>query len=429
MRFLIVSMCIAPCYIPGILLRYVPFADLVEKKEKRRLCLLYLVCFVVNMLALSVAFSCFGITMKVIRYDIPAFGGAVTLINIWRIPGRTKEHLFVSGISLICTSLLISATLFLGAQIWGQETVESFFLGNLIDMALLFISYWPLKQLLNKTVKPFFAYDAKEYWSGVWVMPIAMYFAMFLNTPDEEQIASVGYLISRVLIAVATLSTCYGIVQDHKRLEEKAAMADQLNMQKVYYARLEERVADARRISHDFKHHISAIQHYIDTDDKDGLQSYCWELGNRPVSGVKIPYTGNRAVDGVIYRYAQLAKERDIEFEYFGSIQNCAIPNVELCVLLGNALDNALTGCMTISKNRYIKIIMQSEEHLTSIVVNNSFDGVVLRKGDALYSRKRENEPGIGMSSMRSICEKYDADMDTKWDDNSFTVLFVIPVE
>lgn len=110
-----------------------------------------------------------------------------------------------------------------------------------------------------------------------------------------------------------------------------------------------------------------------------------------------------------MYRYAKLAKEQDIAFEYFGSIQECTMQSMDLCVLLGNALDNALAGCMTISQGRRIKVVMQSEERMVSIVVHNTFDGQVCQADEVILSRKRDNEPGIGTGSMRAVCDKYGA--------------------
>jgi len=429
MTYLISALFMSPGYIMGMLLMYAPFAGLVDKRQKRKIQIGCLLIYLINLIGIAVAFSYWGISMEVIRHDMPLFGTAITLLSITLIPGRTKEHLLVSGISMTCNNLLFNLTLFISVTLWGQETAKSYIYGIFVNLILLIISYLPLRKLIIKTVKPFLGTDSDEYWSGVWIVPLAMYFAMYLSAPNAQEIGSVKFLMSRVLIAVVTISTCYAISRDHKLVEKHRAMEEQYNMQKGLYAQLEARVMDARKLAHDFKHHIAAIQHYIDTDDREGLQEYCWELGDRPFAGVRIPYTGNGAVDGVLYRYAQLAKEQNVELEYLGSIQKCALSNIDLGVLLGNALDNALTGTLTLEKNRNIKVIMQSEAHMISVVVHNTFDGIVNKKEEVFYSRKRENEPGIGMRSMHSICEKYGADMDVKWDDSSFTVLFMLPVE
>lgn len=427
MQNLIAALVMSPSYIVGILLAYLPFVNMVSKAQKKRLGLAYFAVYCLNLACLVKAFSLYGISVDVIRNDMPIFGLAVTLVNIVFIPGRTKEHLLASGISLTCNNLLFGLTVFISALLWGAETAISYIYGNFVNVVILLLAYHPLKNLVVNTVKPFLETDPKEYWSGVWIIPLAMFFSMFFTARSVQDIGTIRFVVSRGLIAVVTISACYAISRDHKMVQQKRSMEDQLAMQKSHYVEMERYVQRARKISHDYKHLIAVIQHYIDTDDKEGLQEYCWELSGKQVGGVRIPYTGNNAVDGLLYRYAQLCKEQNVEFSYAGSIGECAMSNMELSVLIGNALENALTGCKTLEENRRIHVVMQSEKEMTSVVVRNTFDGVVQKKGDVLYSRKRDKEPGIGMSSMRSICEKNGAEMNVQWDGDTFTVLFLIP--
>lgn len=430
MIYLIVALAVSPCYLPGILLRFAHFAHMVDKAKKGKMILTYTAVFVVNIFVLAGLFAASGVSLMTIRNVIPVYGMVITFINMYYIRGRVKEHLFVCGLVLITTNLLVNLTMFFSISIWDAATTESYLYGNLISIVLMSLTYVPLKKLMCKTIRPFIDNDFYEYWKGIWIIPLALYFAMYIGaTTDPVARGTVKFLVSRVLFAVVTFSICYGISHDHKLAQRYKDVTEQLGMQKSHYADMELRVADARKKAHDFKHHIAVIQHYIDTNDRDGLQEYCWRLGEKQIGGVPIPYTGNSAVDGVMYRYAQLANDRDVEFEYVGSIGKCAMENMDLAVLMGNALDNALAGCMRLEENRKIHVVMQTEQEMISVVVHNTFDGIVQTAGEQLLSRKRDNEPGVGMSSMQTVCDKYGATMDYKWDEDSFTVLFMIPVE
>ena len=61
-------------------------------------------------------------------------------------------------------------------------------------------------------------------------------------------------------------------------------------------------------------------------------------------------------------------------------------------------------------------------------MVRNSFDGRVEQAGDTLLSTKRKGRTGVGLSSMRSICERYGGSMDIQWDEKTFTVMFLLPL-
>ena len=48
------------------------------------------------------------------------------------------------------------------------------------------------------------------------------------------------------------------------------------------------------------------------------------------------------------------------------------------------------------------------------LTVDNSFDGMILKKEEKILSRKRKDEAGIGIRSMQQICEKYNGSVDLK---------------
>jgi sensor histidine kinase regulating citrate/malate metabolism len=102
------------------------------------------------------------------------------------------------------------------------------------------------------------------------------------------------------------------------------------------------------------------------------------------------------------------------------------IVEMDLCVLLGNALDNAFTGCLTITENRNVTLIAQTEKETLSFVIKNTFDGEIKTKDKIILSRKRENSEGIGLKSMEAICEKYKGTMEIKYDEEHFVILIIL---
>jgi len=412
------------CSLFGFTLRYYPFRNVITADNRKRLYFVYGILSMLHFAALAAFYGRNSITLEMVQSDGVFFTMLLLAVYMVLIPGRWREHLFVYGVVVTCSYMVMSIPVYLSA-VYMHGSVNLWTMA--IYSALLVVVYFPLRKLLDMTVTPFLYLDSGNYWSTVWFVPVAMFLAMYFICPGGEHKDTINHLVSHGLIALATITMCWSIAADHRRMKETVALAEQLNMQKTHYAQLEDRVNNARKLTHDFKHHLAAIQHFIDTDDRDGLQRYCWELTDRPISGVRIPYTGNGAVDGILFRYAQLSKDRDVDFTYMGSFGECAMSHMDLSVLIGNALENALTGCMTLAENRYIKVIMQSEKEMISVVVHNTFDGVVQKKGETLYSRKRDNETGLGLISMQSVCEKYGAEMNVQWDEETFTVLFLIP--
>lgn len=422
------SLLINLSYIWGIRLRYAPFAGIIDPPLRHKLITIYVGLLLVNFLVLSWAIHAFGLLTHTIQFNGFLIAAIVILTNRKLVTGRWKEHLFVFGIVESCSYLILSIPILLVDMIGGFSAPDSYLLGLLIYDLLFLLLFRPIRNVLRDTVEPFLSIKTGNYWTTVWFLPFGIYFGMVFNALSNIDAMTLSRLISRIFLAVTMLMLCKSTANDHKRMREQERMQTQLLDQKVHYAQLQNQVELARKNAHNYMHHIAAIRSLTDQGNLDSLRAYCDELTEEYGFRDHIPYSGNPAADGVIYRYIKLAREHDIDLRYQGRILSGSISDLDLCVLLGNALENALTGCLTIEKDRQIRIIADQQGELLSIMVSNTFDGQVQRTDDIFLSRKRRNEPGLGMASMREICERCGGDMQTRWTDDRFHILFLLPV-
>lgn len=409
------------CFVPGLLLRYGPFSALLTAKQKLRLAACYGLMGIANAAVLYfVPHAAGGVAMQFVKMDLLAFGIITTVINILLIPGHFREHMFVYGVVTTCNYLIVSIPTAISATLVGLDDTLGYSVNAIMYIVLVAICYHPMRRLLRNTVEPFLTLECDDYWGTTWFIPTAIFLAIYIAFPGDYYANSINSALSGLLIGSAMILICYSIAADHQRLRDKKVMEKQLIDQKLHYAEMKAHVEDARKTRHDFKHYLAAVQHFIDTDDKSGLQNYCDDLIEKVNVDIQIPYTGNTAVDGVLYRYARLARENNIKFEYNGSFKSDGIADMDMCVLLGNALENALQGCKTVDNNRFILLAAETKGQMFSVVVSNSFDGVVLVNSGALLSRKRHNEPGIGIESMRTVCKRYDGSLQFQNDESVF---------
>lgn len=423
-----IPILMALCFASGLLLRYTPFRKMVNRKQKCALFIGYAVALVVNAIIVIPLFAENPNTIKYVELDMLIFGGVTVLWNMLVIRKHIREHLFIYGMVLTCNYLILVMPVYLVHGIF----LNSFSLDIKVVLSgavLLLLGFWPIHLLLSRTVEPFLSLDSGKYWNTIWFIPLALYLSMIFSFPEDVKSTTIPQLLSSLTIASVAVLMCLSIANDHKAMRDREALEKNLTDQKLYYAQMQQSVLDARAMKHDIKHHFAAVQRYIDSDDKQGLEEYCGSFLSDKMQELVIPYTGNVAADGVVYRYMQLAHRNKVDFQYTGKISSEGIADMDLCVLLGNALENAMTGCLTVEKNRSISLISERKGDLLSIVVRNTFDGRVIQKGKHLLSRKRENERGIGMRSMGTVCRRYGGTMQTDWDSDTFTVLFLLPVK
>lgn len=419
------------CVALGMQLRYVTFADGITRAQRRILSAGYILWLAVYFLSIFTESRAKGLeaAFNYMRFGSIISAVVLTALNIAVIRRWIRQQIFVLGIVLTCQYLLMSVPNFVITLVTGLSATGYIFLVIVLYLLLLVLSYWPLRKLLQSSITAFLYTESGDYWRTLWFMPVAYFCTKYLSLGGTHDAGSPLQLISSVLSGAIMVILCVNIAAGNGRMCKHQLTERQLSAQKLHYAELKTRIEDARKTKHDFKHHMAVIRHYIDIDDKEGLRKYCDELTTVGVSEIPIPYTGNVAADGVLYHYMQQARQSGIRLQYSGVIRSPGIPDMDISVLLGNALDNAFAGCMTIPENREIQVVCQSEKQVLSILVRNSFDGIVEQKEKTLLSRKRENRPGIGISSMKTVCERHGGLLDTQWDDSHFAVTIILPLK
>ena len=416
--------------VPGILLRFVPFQDVMTKPQRRKLLVLYTLAWVLNFVGLFWNLRCHGMYMMAnyLRYSSLLYAVVLSILNMLVIRGRVREHLFITGIVLNFRYLLMTIPNFVIALMPGLHEDMMLFVVVAVYTLLLVLTYWPLLALLRYTVTPFLQQDMDEYWSAMYLIPLAFFGARYITIGGEHNVGGVAQLFGSAMSVFCILLVCISLAREHRVFADRQSMEKQLAAQKLHYAALQGSVENARRSDHDMKHRMVAIRRFIDTDDKEGLRAFCDEIDARTSLKTPIPYTGNAAADGVLYHYINEAAQQGIAFSYSGAIHSEGIADLDLCVLLGNALDNAMAGCATVPGRGSILVVSKSEGHLLSVMVRNTFDGKLEKRGDVLLSRKRKNSPGVGIGSMEEICRRCGGSLKLDWDDECFTLMFILPV-
>ena len=177
-------------------------------------------------------------------------------------------------------------------------------------------------------------------------------------------------------------------------------------------------------------HQVAAIKGFLDKNDMEGLRGYCDDLELEEMGKVTIPYTGNAAADGVLYHYGCIARAKNIEFSVCCYLKDIAIPDTDFCTILGNALDNAVTAAGQYDGKRFIEVATEKKHDMLLITVDNSFDGILFQENGKIYSKKRQNkQEGIGILSMKKLCEKHGGASRFEAVGNRFQASFILKNE
>ena len=169
-----------------------------------------------------------------------------------------------------------------------------------------------------------------------------------------------------------------------------------------------------RRIRHDFKDNISAVYRLVEEDRKQEalkyMKEYLAELAEKEVF-IK---TNNPVVNAVINSKLSAAKSYGINIVCICISDFSGIADLDLCSLLSNILDNAISACKScLPESKRIYMNISADEYKYDFCVKNTISTSVLKNNPKLLTDKRnKKEHGLGVKIIKSITEKYEGKVD-----------------
>lgn len=204
-----------------------------------------------------------------------------------------------------------------------------------------------------------------------------------------------------------------------------------IQLQQAQYAALGEQIKQASAIRHDIRHHLQVLKQYIQDGDRDRLNEYLPYLQEEFAKTQSEPsICANSAVDAVARYYLKLARETGAQLDVRMEIpEDFAIPGFDLCIVIGNYLENAVEALRRYEApgEKYIRLrAQQTGDNMFTLVAANSYQGNLLSDNGTYRSTKRYGMEGVGLSSIRSIVGKYKGDCDIKAEDGVFMLSILL---
>lgn len=410
--------------LPFHLFAYVPFWEYKRLSQKRMVLLLtgthaaYTTLFA---LLLHIGFPITYVRIAALPiYGIPFF---LSVSIEW------GKILFLYVFTMDYMMMVRGASAFLEQLLSGSCTTYSW-QSLIFCLALTFVSLPFMLKYFCQTARNVFEIHAPNLWSRVWMLPLFTSALVLLYTfPHLGNNMDFLFIFSRLALMICMFLIYSYIIQTVNQFrrqletEEKLRRLEQLTrIQADQYGLLLSRIEETRRARHDLRQHLRTIQGCIASRDFDSLDDYVKNLDKNTSSFPSHTWSGNPAVDAVLGFYTQKAIDAGIDTEILFHIETeTLIPEPELCVLLGNLLENALEACsLDLGENPKIRVCArQTGKSILSIAVDNTCSAPPTDNNGMLLSSKHPG-PGIGTESVRITAERYNGDARFEWKDGVF---------
>jgi len=204
----------------------------------------------------------------------------------------------------------------------------------------------------------------------------------------------------------------------------------QIDMQKEYYDALSLQINEVRSIRHDIHHFVGVLKQLSDEGRYEELSRFLSEYAEKAEMEPLPVFCDNIVVNSILGYYSLRLKHLDIEFRCSSSIpKQLWVSDSDLCVLLGNALDNAIEACgkLPSRKERFISVEVRYMKGQLLVKIQNSFNGIVDKRDKDYYSTKSSPYHGFGLWNIHKVADTYDGFVKIEHSTSVFTLMAAFP--
>lgn len=201
---------------------------------------------------------------------------------------------------------------------------------------------------------------------------------------------------------------------------EVSLLAQQERFLNQYVEEAKTRYERTASFRHDVKNHISVVQKLLQGGKWEEAMRYVGDM-EEMAQELSFPVnTNNPVVDILMGNKLGTARSMGIAADCSLLLPcPCGLRDIDICIILSNALDNAIHACnkMEDGTERYIRVAGRIQGDFLLMEIENSFQGTSLPK------------EGTGLSNIRAVAEKYQGAVSVKIQGAVFLlhVLLIVP--
>lgn len=260
--------------------------------------------------------------------------------------------------------------------------------------------------------------------SSIIIVMIAalMYFTQLINNKYNTNIFNLLFFIIMLIMIVSVYFIIETIIKNEEKNNEYILIKQQNDLLNKYISEQEEVFISWKERIHNYKHKMIAINQMLLQKQYSDAEKYIEkELGLFNDKAFYV-HTGNNTIDALLNNKMNFAKKYGIIFSTNISITgSLKISDMDLSVILGNLIDNAIEAVQSESeKNVYLQI--SADETMFVIKIANTYTKPEL----TMETSKDKKFHGIGIKSVKNIVSGYNGEFTLTLADRIVTASVII---
>jgi len=230
------------------------------------------------------------------------------------------------------------------------------------------------------------------------------------------------------------------------RIAREEEAGEQYRAQVMYYQMLEEQYSRMERLRHDMKNHMMALENLVQNRQWERAGSYLRDMAEAGSVTAGEEATGSLVMDALLYHKRCQAVEEGIRWQCDAKLpKDSSLKEMELCIIAGNILDNAIEGCCRLRETGggtghgtgtckdpegeapFVKVYMGTIKKCFFLEVSNSTDLADI--GETGKSRKSNPQKhGHGLANIRAAVSACNGAMHLEVEKGVFTISVLLPL-
>lgn len=210
---------------------------------------------------------------------------------------------------------------------------------------------------------------------------------------------------------------------------DKRIEAYQSDLMRKYCDEVESMYQKMRGWRHDYHNHIQALQASMALGKYDDVNAYLTQLNDDLTTVDTTVKTGRVMVDAILNGKMNIASQNNISVNVKAAIpEGTPVSDVDLCVIIGNLLDNAIEENKKLpEEDRFLRIYIGKKNTQFYLAFTNAAGKKQDKLGLAFLSSKGSGH-GFGLARVERTVQKYGGLFSADSEDGGFTAEILIPL-
>ena len=196
-----------------------------------------------------------------------------------------------------------------------------------------------------------------------------------------------------------------------------------------HVAEVENMYHKMRTWRHDYHNHMQVLTAYLEAGEIEKARAFLDEINENLVRVDTVIKTGNTMVDAILNSKISLMSAKEIRVDATAHVPSAlSVADLDLCVIIGNLLDNAMEACERLpSEGRFARIYISVKGSHLYMSFTNSAGKKQTKIGNIFASTKGENH-GFGLSRVDALVTHYGGYLTRASEDGGYTTEVILPL-